>query len=132
MNRKKKKNKDEKHEERIEWPPLDGLADGISAEYERQQKSSYKLETPPQRSVFRRKQHVGVGCEKRRKGKTVTVISGLNPATLNLDAILEQLKSACVADGTIRTGRIEIQGDHRERVLSILKNLGYSTKLRGE
>lgn len=72
-----------------------------------------------------------VGREKRRKGKTVTVITGLNPAASNLDAILAQLKSACAAGGTINEGRVEIQGDHRERAVSILQSLGYPAKVSG-
>ena len=61
----------------------------------------------------------------------VTVITGLNPVASNLDAILAQLKSACAAGGTISEGRVEIQGDHRERALSILRDLGYLAKLSG-
>ena len=76
-------------------------------------------------------QPVRVGREKRRKGKTVTVISGLDPVASNLDAILKQLKSACAAGGTIDGSRIEIQGDHRERGLSILRDLGYPAKMSG-
>ncbi len=72
-----------------------------------------------------------VGREKRRKGKMMTVITGLDPVASNLDAILAQLKSACAAGGTINEGRIEIQGDHRERALSILRDLGYPAKLSG-
>ncbi len=76
-------------------------------------------------------QSARVGREKRRKGKTVTVITGLNPVASNLDAILAQLKSACAAGGTITEGKIEVQGDHRERALSILQDLGYPAKLSG-
>lgn len=72
-----------------------------------------------------------VGREKRRKGKTVTVITGLDPVASNLDAILGRLKTACAAGGTINETRIEIQGDHREKVLSILQDLGYAAKLSG-
>jgi translation initiation factor 1 len=72
-----------------------------------------------------------VGREKRGKGKTVTVISGLDPVASDLRAILGQLKSACAAGGTIGQDRIEIQGDHRERVLAILRDLGYPAKLTG-
>lgn len=72
-----------------------------------------------------------VGREKRRKGKTVTVITGLDPVASNLDAILSQLKTACAAGGTINEGRIEVQGDHRDRALSLLQNLGYPAKLSG-
>lgn len=76
-------------------------------------------------------QPVRVGREKRRKGKTVTVVTGLDPVASKLDVILTQLKSACAAGGTIDAGRIEIQGDHRERILSILRDLGYPAKMSG-
>ncbi len=72
-----------------------------------------------------------VGREKRRKGKTVTVITGLDHVASNLDAILAQMKSACAAGGTINERRIEIQGDHREQALSILRDLGYPAKVSG-
>ena len=72
-----------------------------------------------------------VSRETRRKGKTVTVIAGLDPVASNPDAILAQLKSACAAGGTISEERIEIQGDHRERALSTLRGLGYPAKLSG-
>ncbi len=76
-------------------------------------------------------QSARVGREIRRKGKTVTIITGLDPVASNLDAILAQLKTACAAGGTINDRRIEIQGDHRERALSILQDLGYPAKLSG-
>ncbi len=69
--------------------------------------------------------------EKRRAGKIVTVITGLNPAASDLQAILRQLKSACAAGGRVSEGIIEIQGDHRERILAILQDLGYPAKLSG-
>ncbi len=76
-------------------------------------------------------QSARVGREKRRKGKTVTVITGPDPVASDLAAILSQLKTACAAGGTINDRRIEIQGDHREQVLSILQDLGYPAKLCG-
>ena len=76
-------------------------------------------------------QFARVGREKRRKGKTITVITGLDPVASDLGAILDQLKSACAAGGTISQEGIEIQGDHRERVLAILRDLGYAAKMTG-
>ncbi len=76
-------------------------------------------------------QPVRVGREKRHKGKAVTVITGLDPVAANLDMILAKLKSACAAGGTVKEGKVEIQGDHRERVLSIMRDLGYSAKMTG-
>lgn len=72
-----------------------------------------------------------VNHEKRRAGKTVTIVTGLNPTASDLKAILARLKSACAAGGRVADGAIEIQGDHRQRVLAILVDLGYPAKLSG-
>ncbi|NOX59341.1 MAG: translation initiation factor [Planctomycetes bacterium] len=72
-----------------------------------------------------------VSREKRRKGKTVTIITGLDPVASNLDAILANLKSSCAAGGKINDGTIEIQGDHRERAMLILRDYGYPAKMSG-
>lgn len=68
---------------------------------------------------------------KNRKGKTVTVISGLQLSSADLEALAKQLKTACGAGGTVKEGEIEIQGDHRERIAIKLEELGYKIKLVG-
>lgn len=68
---------------------------------------------------------------KRRAGKTVTVISGLRHDPQTLGTLLKTLKTQCGAGGTVKDGEIEIQGDHRERVASILGGMGYATKFIG-
>jgi translation initiation factor 1 len=81
--------------------------------------------------VLPKDQPARVGREKRRGGKTVTMITGLDPSASDLEALLRQLKSACAAGGTVADGHIEIQGDHREKVLGFLKGRGYPAKLTG-
>jgi translation initiation factor 1 len=76
-------------------------------------------------------QPVRVHRETRRNGKTVTVITGLDPFASNLNAILKRLKPVCAAGGTINDDQIEIQGDHRDRALPVLLKLGYPAKLSG-
>ena len=72
---------------------------------------------------------------KRRKGKTVTVISGLqhNPDTLR--ELLKNLQKHLGTGGTIKDGEkgpeIEVQGDHRERAGALLIELGYKVKVSG-
>jgi translation initiation factor 1 len=63
-----------------------------------------------------------------RKGKSVTVVSGLqhNPATL--EDIARILKQHCGAGGTVKDGIIEIQGDQRTRIIEKLKDLNYLVK----
>jgi translation initiation factor 1 len=68
---------------------------------------------------------------KRRKGKTVTVISGLkhNPAAFK--ELLTMLKTTCGAGGAYKDGVLEIQGDQREKVAEKLRELGYKVKFSG-
>ncbi len=63
--------------------------------------------------------------KKGRKGKTVTVISGLqhNPATM--EEIARTLKQHCGAGGSVKNGNIEIQGDQRERATQKLRSMNY-------
>jgi translation initiation factor 1 len=63
-----------------------------------------------------------------RKGKTVTIVEGLqhNPATM--EEIARILKQHCGAGGTVKAGTIEIQGDQRERVAEKLRAMNYVVK----
>jgi translation initiation factor 1 len=82
-----------------------------------------------------KKTHSGKGSSVRvtletagRKGKSVTVISGLqhNPSTM--DEIARILKQHCGAGGTVKNGTIEIQGDQRENVKIKLQQMDYNAK----
>ena len=73
-------------------------------------------------------QRVRVTRQKRRKGKQVTVVEGLDPVASDLTAILKELKTACAAGGAIVDGAIEVQGDHVERVCALLQAKSYPVK----
>lgn len=66
-----------------------------------------------------------------RKGKTVTVISGFQAKLETLELLVKQLKTQCGAGGTVKENTIEIQGDHRPKVMEILIKLGYKAKISG-
>jgi len=68
---------------------------------------------------------------KGRKGKGVTLISGLPLDEAALKALAKQLKQCCGSGGTVKQGRIEIQGDHRGTLLEELVRLGYKAKKSG-
>ena len=72
---------------------------------------------------------VRVGREtKRRKGKGVTVITGILLNHNQLLKLAQQLKQKCGAGGTVKNGVIEIQGDHRNILLEELNGYGYKVK----
>ena len=66
-----------------------------------------------------------------RGGKVVTVVRGLRERGPALERIAGELKRTCGAGGTIKDGRIEVQGDHRERVAEWLRAHDYTVKLAG-
>ena len=68
---------------------------------------------------------------KRRAGKTVTVISGLQHTPATFKDLLKSLQTARGTGGTVKEGELEIQGDHRERVAEKLKEMGYKVKFVG-
>ena len=68
---------------------------------------------------------------KGRGGKTVTLVRGLPLAEAELQALGKQLRAACGSGGTVKDGVIEIQGDHRDRVLALLLQGGHKAKSAG-
>ncbi len=66
-----------------------------------------------------------------RAGKGVSVISGLPLAASDLQALASRLKRLCGAGGAVREGVIEIQGEHRDRLVAELRKLGYDAKRSG-
>jgi len=75
---------------------------------------------------------VRVGREtKGRKGKGVTVITGVPLAGAALEEFATRLKRRCGSGGTVHEGVIEIQGDHRDALQAELGKLGYQVKRSG-
>ncbi|GJM44653.1 MAG: translation initiation factor [Gemmatimonadota bacterium] len=68
---------------------------------------------------------------KGRKGKGVTVVTGVPLAGDELAELGAQLKRRCGAGGTVKDGTIEIQGDHRDVVVSELQKRGWDVKRAG-
>ena len=66
-----------------------------------------------------------------RGGKGVSVIRGLPLAQAALEELAARLKRLCGAGGAVRDGAIEIQGEHRDRLVAELAKLGYDAKRAG-
>jgi translation initiation factor 1 len=75
---------------------------------------------------------VRVGREtKGRRGKGVTIITGVPLDEDGLRELAAKLKNRCGSGGTVKEDHIEIQGDHRETVVAELEKLGYKVKRSG-
>jgi translation initiation factor 1 len=66
-----------------------------------------------------------------RAGKGVSVIHGLPLGATEIEALATALKRLCGAGGAVKEGVIEIQGDHRDRLVVELRKLGYDAKRSG-
>ncbi|MEM0026658.1 MAG: stress response translation initiation inhibitor YciH [Ignisphaera sp.] len=65
-------------------------------------------------------QVIKIKLEHRKMGKVVTVVEGIDEKAFDLKKLASYLKTKLAAGGTIKNGRIEIQGDHRSRLKKIL------------
>lgn len=70
-------------------------------------------------------QKIKVTTEKRRYGKVITVISGFDKS-IDIKATGKALKSELACGGTVKDGKIELQGDHKKQAKEILIKLGFS------
>jgi predicted translation initiation factor SUI1 len=68
---------------------------------------------------------------KGRRGKGVTTVSNLPLDQGGLLELAARLKQRCGTGGTVRDGRIEIQGDQRDRLAAELEGMGYRVKRTG-
>lgn len=68
---------------------------------------------------------------KGRKGKGVTLITGIPLAGKELKVLAKALKQRCGTGGTVKNGVVEIQGDHRDLLLQLLQEKGWKVKKAG-
>lgn len=84
------------------------------------------------RPVLQKDTPVRVSRERKgRGGKTVSIITGVKSPESGRQALLKQLKNKLGTGGALEEDTIVIQGDHRERIVEILNELGYKAKVAG-
>ena len=68
---------------------------------------------------------------EKRKGKATTIIDGYNGAKSDFKELATLLKKSLNVGGGIKNEQIVIQGDYRDRIMDILKGLGFKVKRVG-
>jgi translation initiation factor 1 len=68
---------------------------------------------------------------KGRKGKGVTLVKGMGGTEKEIKDFAKKLKQTCNCGGSVKSGVIEIQGDHREKIKQYLSDKGFEVKLSG-
>ena len=86
----------------------------------------YNDEEPEVETLAPDKQKLRVSIERHhRGGKTVTLVRGFVGADDDLQALAKQLKTKCGTGGSAKDGEIIIQGEVKDKVVSLLLTLGY-------
>lgn len=120
---------DNKNKTEIERKKRVGVVYSTNPDYEYADDSQEEVETLP-----KNQQKLRLNMERTgRGGKTVTIVKGFVGSEEDINALCKLLKQKCGVGGTVSfakgtkvDGEIIIQGDHRQRLVEILKNEGYS------
>lgn len=78
--------------------------------------------------LARTEQRVTIRVDSRRYGKPMTVVSGFDRSSVDLDDLASTLKRRLAVGGTVRDGRIELQGSHDERLRAALADEGIAVE----
>lgn len=80
--------------------------------------------------IAREQQQIKIYNDRRRYGKVVTVVEGIDASDIDLDELARALKTKCASGGTVKDGRIELQGEHKKKVQDVLESMGFSAEIR--
>ena len=80
-------------------------------------------------TLAKEKQKIQIQTVKKKYGKLVTILSGIEDKSLDLNKIAKELKSELACGGTVKNGHIELQGDHLRKVKEKLIAMGFSAEI---
>ena len=83
------------------------------------------LPDDPLDDLERAEQRLTVRIERRTYNKPVTVVEGFDAGSVDLQDLASELKRSLGTGGTVDDGAIELQGDHRDRAVDLLRTRGF-------
>ena len=99
-----------------------GVVFSTNPDYEYSDDSQEEADTLP-----KNQQKLRLNIERAgRGGKTVTLVKGFVGSDEDITSLCKLLKQKCGVGGSVKDGEIIIQGDHRQRLVEILKKEGYT------
>ncbi len=80
--------------------------------------------------IAKEQQRAVITTARRRYGKIVTIIEGIEDTAIDINKLAKTLKAKCAAGGTVKGRIIELQGEHKKKAAEVLKNNGYQVEVR--
>ncbi|MBI5880860.1 translation initiation factor [archaeon] len=77
-------------------------------------------------TIAKENQVIEVTVEKKKFGKQYTVVTGIDTKEIDMDQLVKKLKNRLACGGTAKEGRIELQGQHRQKVREALIEAGFA------
>lgn len=77
-------------------------------------------------TIAKERQKIKIYGEQKKFGKQYTVIEGIEGKEIDLKVLAKKLKSKLACGGTIKDGKIALQGEHRNNTKKILVDLGFA------
>jgi len=77
-------------------------------------------------TIAKKEQQIRIKIEKRKFGKLITIIEGIDEKYIDIKDLAKKLKNKLACGGTAKEGAIELQGNHARRVKEILISFGFS------
>ena len=113
---------DNKEKTEIDRKKRIGVVYSTNPDYEYSDDSQEEADTLP-----KNQQKLRLNMERAgRGGKTVTLVKGFVGSEEDITTLSKLLKQKCGVGGSVKDGEIIIQGDHRQRLVEILKKEGYT------
>jgi len=76
-------------------------------------------------AIAKEAQRIRISVERKRYGKKMTLITGIDVSKINIKDLMKKMKSKLACGGTYKDNEIELQGDHRARAREILIKEGF-------
>jgi len=80
--------------------------------------------------IAKEQQRAVISTARRRYGKVVTIVEGIEDTAIDINKLAKTLKAKCAAGGTVIGRTIELQGDHKKKASDVLKKNGYQVEVR--
>jgi translation initiation factor 1 len=68
---------------------------------------------------------------EKRKGKPITILDGYHGATSDFKTLAKEIKKKLSVGGSFKDDKIIIQGDYRDKIMTLLKDKGFKVKRVG-